>query len=167
MSGLLNSQNTQAAPENPAMQGQGGAGQEAQATPEEQAIFEKYVAASIGEILNNPTTFQKLMKAIEASKASPVEGLARIALSMYEKAESKLGPLEDDDISEAVGETIIEELLDLAVEAKLLTEQQVNEDIAAAIYTKLAQSWIEQHPERASPEDLSYIEQQKATGGQA
>lgn len=157
---LLRPQNEQQMPE------EGMQGQEMEATAEEQAIFEKYFAASIGEILNNPDTFKRLMKAIEMAKANPVEGLARLALSMYEKAENKLGPLDDEDISEAVGEAIIEELLDLAVEAKLLTEQQVNGDLAAAIYTKLAQAWIEAHPERANPEDMQYIQQQKAAGGQ-
>lgn len=139
--------------------------QELEATAEEQAVFEQYVAASIGGILNDPTTFQQLMQAIEASRANPVEGLARLANSMYEKAESKIGPLDDDDISEAVGETIIEELLDLAVEAKLFTEAEVDEDLAAAIYTKMAQAWIEANPDRADPEDMQYIQQHKAAGG--
>lgn len=160
MQGLLNQTMTQ----NPSEAPQNG-GQELEATPEEQAVFEKYISASIGSTLNDPNTFQKLMKAIEVSRTSPVEGLARLALTIYEKAENKLGPLDDDDISEAVGEAIIEELLDLAVEAKLFTEQQINEDLAAAIYTKMAQSWIEANPERADPEDMQYIQQQKASGG--
>ena len=127
MPGLLNQQGAQGAQAMPnemsqEMPQEQAQGQELEATPEEQAIFEKYIAASIGAILNNRDTFQKLMKALEASKPTPVEGLSRIALSMYEKAENKLGPLDDEDLTEAVGEAIIEELLDLAVNAKVFTD---------------------------------------------
>lgn len=152
MAGLLNQEYMNANPET----------QEGQVSPEDQEIYEKYVIASIGVILNDPKTFQKLMKAIEASRNDPTTGIARIALSMYEKAENKLGPLDDDEITEAVAEQIIEELIDLSVEAKILTEEQVTEDLAAEIYTKVAQSWIEQNPDRANPEDMAFIQQNKA-----
>jgi len=133
--------------------------EEVQASPEEQKVYEQYFAAAVGEAFSNGNTFKSLAKAIEATRSDPASGIARIALSMYEKAERKLGPLDDDDTTEAVGEEIIGALLDIAVETGTLTDDQVDEELAAATYVKLTQMWIEQNPDRAAPEDVEFVQQ--------
>lgn len=138
--------------------------QEVSANPEEQRIYEEYFRAAMGEVLGNGQTFSAMMKSLEASRNNPIDGIARIALALYEKAENKLGPLDDEDITEAVGESIIESLLDMAVEAGVLDDAQVDEELAAAIYTKLAQMWIEANPERSDPSDIEFINSQKQGG---
>ena len=159
MNGLLNSQ-----PQgNEQMVSQEGMEQEQliDATPEEQQVYEEYVRAALGEVLGNGEAFKAMMQTLEAARNNPVDSVARIALALYEKAEKKLGPLEDDDTTEAVGEAIIEALLDMAESGGVLTGEQINEELAAAIYTKLAQMWIEQNPERADPADVEFIQSQK------
>lgn len=151
MEGLMNQAPQQDAPQI----------EEIEATPEEQAVFQEYFKAALGEVLGNPEAFKSMMKAIEATRNNPIEGIARIAAALYEKAEKKLGPLDDDDISEGVGEGIIEALLDMAEEGGVLKPEEVNGDLAVGIYTKMAQIWIEQNPDRADPEDLQYIEAAK------
>ena len=103
------------------------------------------------------------MKAIESGRNNLIEGLARIALTLYEKAECKLGPLENDDIGEGVAEGIIEALLDMAVEGDVLNQNEVDEDVAQGVFYKMAQLWVEQNPDRADPEDVAYL--QSMSGG--
>lgn len=156
MTGLLQqAQQPNQAPE------QGAEVEEVQATPEEQAIADKYLKAALGEVLGNGQAFKAMMKSLEASRNNPVDGIARIAITLYEKAERKLGPLDDDDISEGVAEGIIEALLDMAQDAGVVDPNEVDADVAQGIYLKMTQLWIEQNPDRADPDDVAYLQSQK------
>ena len=164
MNGLLKQENM-----NPSMSDQmiqddsGFEVEEIEATPEEQAIYDQYIQAALGEVLGNAQVFESMMKAIESGRNNLIEGLARIALTLYEKAERKLGPLENDDIGEGVAEGIIEALLDMAVEGDVLNQNEVDEDVAQGVFYKMAQLWVEQNPDRADPEDVAYL--QSMSGG--
>lgn len=153
---LLQNPNAEQQPQQP---------QETQATPEEQAQFDAYFKAALGEVMGNPQAFERMMKALEAAKSNPIDGVARIALALYDKAEQKVGPIDDDDMTEALGEAIIEALLDMAEEGGII--ENVDAELANAIYVKLAQMWIQANPERADPEDVQYIQsnQGQAQGG--
>jgi len=135
--------------------------EEIQANPEEQKLYEDFVRLAIGDAAKDRNKFKALMDAIKASAKNLEDGLARLALSLYDNAEKQLGPVQDDDLTEAIAEAIIEQLIDYAVKLGIVDQHRINTDVANSIYIRMAKLWMEQNPDRADPEDLQYLEQAK------
>lgn len=128
-----------------------------EATPEEQAMHDQYVREAMKPVAANGNVWQGMLKTIRAGRSRLADTIATIAAKLYALAEKKIGPLDDDDISEAVGESIIENILIAASSAGIISENEITEDLAVEAYLKMAQQWIESNPERADPEDLKML----------
>lgn len=139
--------------------------EQVEASPEEEATMRQYTKEALKPVAANSNVWQGMLKAIRGGQARLPETIAMIAVRLYTMAEQKLGPLDDDDISEAVAETVIEQLLVAAVSAGIISEKMVNgeagQDLANEIYLRFVKMWTDQNPERVTDED-----RQLAKGGQ-
>lgn len=144
-------------PQQPGMQPE----QEVEASPEEQQAHDSYVKEALKPIASDGNIWQGMLKTLRAGKPRLPETVAMLAVRLYTLAEDKLGPMDDEDLSEAIAETIIEQLLIAGIGANILSETEVTEDLAAEIYLRFVKIWTDQNPERVSDEDRA-----AAKGGQ-
>ncbi|HCX11656.1 MAG TPA: hypothetical protein DHU81_15200 [Hyphomonas sp.] len=139
--------------------------EEVEATPEEQAMVEQYVKASLKQAMGNPSIHSNMVQTMRASaKTNLSQGIAQIAVMLYDKAEQDIGLLPNEDLQEPIFESIIENLMAVAAENTLAPIKVFNEDMAVEIYTMAGRLWIDAHPDRADPEDEAYIAQAEAQG---
>lgn len=138
--------------------------EQVEASPEEEAIMREYTREALKPVAANGNVWQGMLKALRGGQARLPETVAMIAVRLYSMAEEKLGPLDDDDISEAVAETIIEQLLVAAVSGGIISEKMVDgeagQDLANEIYLRFVKMWTDQNPDRVTDED-----RQLAKGG--
>lgn len=125
------------------------------ASPEEQRTHDAYVKEALKPVASNGNVWQGMLKTLRAAKSRITESVAMIAVRLYTMAEEKLGPLDDEDISEAVAESIIEQILIAGIAAGILGEKEVTDDLAIETYLRFVKLWTQQNPNRVSPEDIA------------
>lgn len=149
-------------PAQPQAPQQGPVMEEVEASPEEQAQFDSALTAALGPVSDSPEMFASMVQALESGGQMPDQNIARITLALMDAAEAKAGPIENDDLREALAETIISELVETSVNLGALKESDVSDDFAASTYMSFAIMWAEAHPDRLDDEDKATLAELQA-----
>lgn len=115
-------------------------------TPEEQALYEKFVYNAMN-VIHSEETSRQILSMVQSAN-NPAEGVAQAAVTiaeqLYQTAQEQNTPISDEILTESADE-VIEMIFELAEAAKVIPSH--TEDDTFIAITRAMQLWRERHPE--------------------
>lgn len=125
---------------------QDGQGEESNVTPEEQALYDKFIDNAMNVIYADATSAQ-IIETVRSAQ-SPVEGVAQAAVTivdqLYQKAQQQNVPIPDEILTNAADE-IIHMVAEVAEAGKAIASFTDDDEFMAE--TRAIEIWRERHPE--------------------
>lgn len=124
-------------------------------------LAKKFIYGSdeaLGSEEQGKKTFDSLVTLIRAGKSDPSKAIAQAAVGIVDRMEQDTGPIDDENLQK-VGMAVVAELLDLAVNAGVIQQEQIDEQMIVKTAGEAFGAWMKKHPDRVDQEAMKSMTQ--------